>query len=839
MLKPFLSLTLLISLASSAAAQELFLSQKALSVPSSSVALLENQVAIDLSLLQQPSAKIILDLPDGNRYEVLSTGFEQRLDGGTTWRGEVPWQGLEMPAGVTLTVHDSLVVGTISTPDGTYEIRPQADRSHRLAKVDRSHLPDCAGGVQPEVAYEASQAPLATLPAIDSSTAATELTGIPQKASSIDVLAIYSSGARNLRGGHSQIRALIQHAVDFANSSFGNSATSPRVVLRHAEEMAISQSNWHDLGFLRQHGPTQALRNEVGADLVAAFIHDVDGFCGQGYLMNPVGVGFAPWGYSVNLVECDISVAAHEFGHNLGLHHDPANAGSNPAFAWAYGHFVDLRFRTIMSYSAECTNRNCPRIPNFSHPGISFQGLPTGIANQRHNARVLNVTGSVVAAFRAPQSIFEAAFTYTPSPPAVDAPVTFTDQSTGSPNTWSWTFGDGSSSSARNPTHTYSEPGTYTVRLTSSRGAQSDTSSTEIVVEDVAASFDVAPVSPRVNLPVQFSDTSTGAPDTWAWSFGDGATSIEADPTHTYAEPGTYAVDLTVSRGERVDTITTEIEIRDRTCASGDNILCLAQDRFEVEVEWTDFQNQTGRGTVAPQGSDDSGLFWFFNGANLEMLVKVLDGCGLNDHFWVFAAATTDVAYTLRVTDTYAGEVREFTNPLGVASDSITDTAAFDTCGATAPAATTTLAGRTPVTPREPEPASVSSLAGVGSLPLPIGSDCQAGESSLCLNGERFKVEVDWRDFQGQTGTGSTVFNLEDSGLFWFFSPNNWELLVKVLDGCGLNDHYWVFAAATTDVEYTLRVTDMVTGEVSQYTNQLGVAAPAITDTQAFASCSQ
>ena len=62
-------------------------------------------------------------------------------------------------------------------------------------------------------------------------------------------------------------------------------------------------------------------------------------------------------------------------------------------------------------------------------------------------------------------------------------------------------------------------------------------------------------------------------------------------------------------------------------------------------------------------------------------------------------------------------------------------------------------------------------------------------------------------------------------------------MLVKVLNGCALNNRYWVFAAATTDVGYTLRVTDTETGRIKTYTNQVGQAAPAITDTDAFATC--
>lgn len=64
-------------------------------------------------------------------------------------------------------------------------------------------------------------------------------------------------------------------------------------------------------------------------------------------------------------------------------------------------------------------------------------------------------------------------------------------------------------------------------------------------------------------------------------------------------------------------------------------------------------------------------------------------------------------------------------------------------------------------------------------------------------------------------------------------------MLIKVLDGCGINDRFWVFAAATTDVETTLRVTDSQTGRVATYFNPLANASPAVTDVDALAGCSQ
>ena len=95
------------------------------------------------------------------------------------------------------------------------------------------------------------------------------------------------------------------------------------------------------------------------------------------------------------------------------------------------------------------------------------------------------------------------------------------------------------------------------------------------------------------------------------------------------------------------------------------------------------------------------------------------------------------------------------------------------------------------------------------------------------------------RDFQGNTGVGRVApLGSADSGIFYFFQKDNWELLLKVLDGCGVNERVWVFAAATTDVEYTLEVIDTETGQQVTYSNPLANLAAAVTDTDAFSSCS-
>ncbi len=271
------------------------------------------------------------------------------------------------------------------------------------------------------------------------------------------------------------------------------------------------------------------------------------------------------------------------------------------------------------------------------------------------------------------------------------------------------------------------------------------------------------------------------------------------------------------------------------TCVPGPTNLCLNQDRFKVEVDWRDFAGNTGRAEVVPFGSDDSGLLWFFSAENWEVLIKVLNGCGFNQHFWVFSAATTNVEYTLRVIDTVAEMTQEYFNPLGTAAAAITDTFAFETCAA----------GASGPPDRGRRERSFAALAALRDLPqlerqAPVSPDetCTPSETSLCLNAGRFRVEVEWEDFVGNIGNGEVVpFGSDDSGLLWFFAEDNWEMLIKVLNGCGFNGHYWVFSAATTNVEYLLRVTDTLTGEVQEYLNPLGTAADAITDTAAFDDC--
>ncbi|MCG3156248.1 MAG: hypothetical protein DKINENOH_02871 [bacterium] len=145
-----------------------------------------------------------------------------------------------------------------------------------------------------------------------------------------------------------------------------------------------------------------------------------------------------------------------------------------------------------------------------------------------------------------------AAFAATPVTGSVPLTVSFTDQSAGEPTAWSWRFGDGTTSTQQNPTHVFAAAGTYSVSLTATSACDSNTATKQnfiTVADTVVAQFTAQTTSGCAPLAVQFTDQSTGPAASWLWDLGDGSTSAEPNPLHTYANAGTYHVKLTVSNG--------------------------------------------------------------------------------------------------------------------------------------------------------------------------------------------------------------------------------------------------------------------------------------------------
>ena len=128
-------------------------------------------------------------------------------------------------------------------------------------------------------------------------------------------------------------------------------------------------------------------------------------------------------------------------------------------------------------------------------------------------------------------------------------------------------------------------------------------------------------------------------------------------------------------------------------------------------------------------------------------------------------------------------------------------------------------------------------VGGPGYLTFPVAPFCVPSATTLCLD-DRFAVSAEWRNYSDVTGVASVAScGSDDSGLLWFFNPQNWEVLIKSVDGCGLNNRYWIYSAATTDVFYRITVTDVVAGASKTYFNYLGEPAKANNDSDAFATC--
>ena len=117
----------------------------------------------------------------------------------------------------------------------------------------------------------------------------------------------------------------------------------------------------------------------------------------------------------------------------------------------------------------------------------------------------------------------------------------------------------------------------------------------------------------------------------------------------------------------------------------------------------------------------------------------------------------------------------------------------------------------------------------------PVGP-CVPDDHTLCLNADRFSVTAGFQlTPSGPTFETSAVKLTADSGYFWFFGPDNVELVVKVLQACSEPFHsYWFFAAGLTNVEVGITVVDRETGASKTYTNPRGTPFAPIQDTAAF-----
>jgi peptidyl-Asp metalloendopeptidase len=358
-------------------------------------------VRVDTGVLARET-HVILNLFDDVRLVARRTSLENPRHGSQIWRGQV--EGLESGQ-ATFAIVNRTMAGTVFVDGRTFEIGAIGEL-HEIRELDPSAFPtDDPPLDDPDVE-----------PSVDTGVPATAAETVSQ----IDVLVVWTPNARRAAGGTaSAVQSLIDLAVANANNAYANSRVPARLHLVYSGEVAFTESTSNIQGDLSAlASPTDnridevhGLRRQHGADVVTLLGsgYTSGGACGVGYLMGSPSTSFAPYAFNVVDQACAAGnlTYAHEVGHNQGLHHDPANAGSTPAYPYAYG-YQDPggAFRTVLSYGG------APRIQYLSSPNVSYNGRVTGTSSQ-DNARALTSTAPVVAAFQPSAS---ASCTYSVAP---------------------------------------------------------------------------------------------------------------------------------------------------------------------------------------------------------------------------------------------------------------------------------------------------------------------------------------------------------------------------------------------------------------------------------------
>ncbi len=163
----------------------------------------------------------------------------------------------------------------------------------------------------------------------------------------------------------------------------------------------------------------------------------------------------------------------------------------------------------------------------------------------------------------------EASYTWSTGSPTVGQPIQFTDTSTGDPTSWSWDFGDGATSDLQHPTHTFTAQGDYDVGLTATNEAGSDTVSYPFAIGPASGCSlscgATVPETAELSSPVSFEaeavPSGCSGSIVYSWSFGDGATSAEQNPTYTYRSTGTLRWGMTATIADASCTVSGDITV--------------------------------------------------------------------------------------------------------------------------------------------------------------------------------------------------------------------------------------------------------------------------------------
>ena len=581
-------------------------------------------------------AQLQLDLLQGRTALAHRDRIEDHGNGDYVWVGRIEGEPLSR---VTLASRRGVVVGSIDIPGPNggeaYQLVPTPAGVSVLMPATASALVDGCGGAVPT--------PLLPADAVGTGgsgtpTGADALVPNPTNLVVIDVMVVYTP-ATAARYGTNGIEAMILQAIADANTGYANSQVFIALNLVYMGLVTYTEAGDMYATLAALQSPSDGVMDEVhtlraqyGADLVSLVDEDAS-YCGLGYMMSSVGVGFAPYAFNVVNSGClSYYSLHHEMGHNMGCNHDRANAGGGGAYPYSYGYSWCTNdgsaFRSVMSYA--CVAGYAPRLNYFSNPNLNFNGWPAGVAyetdalNAADNARSLNNTATTVAAFMsgplslpaAPSQLAAVAVTFD------QIVLTWTDNSSneaGFKIEWS---SDGVAwselASLAADTVQFADPGLpagsawyYRVRAFNGMGC-SDYSATA----SATTPWPIAPTAPANLTAIALSGTQVGL----AWtdlSTNETGFQIERSTvglsfalirsvvagamvyTDTSASPGqTYSYRVSafntngVSKPSNVASVTTP----ERTApAAPANLTAIALSGTQVSLAWTDLStNETG-----------------------------------------------------------------------------------------------------------------------------------------------------------------------------------------------------------------------------------------------------
>ena len=290
-----------------------------------------------------------IPMPGGKVFDAerrVSEGFVRHNDDSFSWNGAI--SDGDFVGDVILSISKGAVSGLIYTPQGTFEIIPQAGGAHVLVEIDSSLFPPA----HPDdyIDKVLKQKPTNPVEPILNKVLTNESSGgaafdstenkllaplAPTDTNTIEILVVYSAAVKNFLGGAAQADAFALNSVNLANTAYLNSVMTTRLRLIRALEVPYpdtSSDNVVALNWVKSNPEVAALRNFYKADLVAIFTQNANFYCGVADLMlrNENSTATQAKGFSTTARACAVSdlVFAHEIGHNQGAQHDYAPPGA-------------------------------------------------------------------------------------------------------------------------------------------------------------------------------------------------------------------------------------------------------------------------------------------------------------------------------------------------------------------------------------------------------------------------------------------------------------------------------------------------------------------------------